>query len=49
MLRKYLSRGEPLVWFTGSALGVCLLMIAACCWWCWSTGWASSGPRRSCS
>jgi len=27
MLRKYLSRGEPLVWFTGSALGVCLLMI----------------------
>jgi phosphate transport system permease protein len=26
-LRKTLQRGEHLVWFTGSALGVCLLMI----------------------
>ncbi len=26
-LREALSRGEPMVWFTGSALGVCLLMI----------------------
>src|SRR5262245_10041748 len=26
-MRRLLSRGEPLVWFTGSALGVCLLMI----------------------
>jgi phosphate transport system permease protein len=27
VLRKLLSRGEPMVWFTGSALGACLLMI----------------------
>ena len=26
-LHRYLRRGEPLIWFTGSALGVCLLMI----------------------
>jgi phosphate transport system permease protein len=27
-LREALARGEPMIWFTGSALGVCLLMIA---------------------
>jgi phosphate transport system permease protein len=27
-LRRSLPRGEPLIWLTGSALGICLLMIA---------------------
>jgi len=27
-LLRSLRRGDPLIWFTGSALGVCLLMIA---------------------
>jgi phosphate transport system permease protein len=26
-LRKSLRRGEPMIWFTGSALGICMLMI----------------------
>ena len=26
-LRKRLARGDHMIWFTGSALGICLLMI----------------------